>query len=101
MEVSGPMKRRLPSAYEVKLTPSSSIERMRLSRWPRRPLISSATEPWPIGNTRKPAGVRDDRPPPGHELVQPAELRDPLVAGADEEVEGVAEHHVVAELCDL
>jgi hypothetical protein len=47
------------------------------------------------------ARVGDDRPAPGHELVQAAELGDVLVAGLDEQVEGVAEHHVVAELGDL
>jgi hypothetical protein len=41
--------------------------------------------------------VRDDRPPPAHELVQPAHARDVFVPGPDEEVEGVAEHHLVAE----
>ena len=47
------------------------------------------------------AGVGDDRPSPAHELVEPAHLRDQLVAGLDEQVEGVAEHHVVAQLGDL
>src|SRR5688572_31617350 len=47
------------------------------------------------------ARVRDDRPAPAHELVKPAHLRDQLVARLDEQVEGVAEHHVVAELGDL
>ncbi len=47
------------------------------------------------------AGVGDDRPPPAHELVQPAHLADQLVARLDEEVERVAEHHVVAELGHL
>ena len=47
------------------------------------------------------AGVGDDRPAPAHELVQAAEARDALVAGVEEEVEGVAEHDVVAEGGDL
>ncbi len=47
------------------------------------------------------AGVGDDRPPPAHELVQAAHLLDQLGLGLDEEVEGVAEHHVVAELGHL
>ena len=47
------------------------------------------------------AGVRDDRPPPAHELVEAAEARDQLVAGLEEEVEGVAEHHLVPERLDL
>ena len=34
---------------------------------------------------------------PAHELVQAAEAVDQLVAGVEEQVEGVAEHHVVAE----
>jgi hypothetical protein len=47
------------------------------------------------------ARVGDDRPRPRHELVQPPEPADQLVAGLDEEVKGVAEHHVEAELGDL
>ena len=47
------------------------------------------------------ARVRDDRPPPPHELVQPAHLADQLVPRLDEQVEGVAEHHVVAQLGHL
>ena len=47
------------------------------------------------------AGVRDDRPPPAHELVEAAEARDQLVAGLEEEVEGVAEDELVAQLLHL
>jgi hypothetical protein len=47
------------------------------------------------------ARVGDDGPPPAHELVKAAELGDQLVPWLDEEVEGVPEHHVVAELGDL
>ena len=47
------------------------------------------------------ARVGDDRPLPAHELVQPAEARDELVAGLEEQVERVAEDHVVAERGDL
>ena len=47
------------------------------------------------------ARVRDDRPPPPHELVQPAQLADQLVPRLDEQVERVAEHHVVAQLGHL
>ncbi len=47
------------------------------------------------------AGVGDDRAAPAHELVQAAQLGDVLLARLDEEVEGVAEHHVVAERGDL
>jgi serine/threonine-protein kinase len=47
------------------------------------------------------AGVGDDRPLPAHELVEAAELADQLVPGREEEVERVAEHHVVAELGGL
>ena len=49
----------------------------------------------------KAARVGDDRPVPAHELVQAAEARDALVAGVEEEVEGVAEDDVVAEGRDL
>ena len=45
------MKRSLPSAYERKRTPSSSIEMTMDSRLSRRRLISSATEPCPMENT--------------------------------------------------
>jgi len=47
------------------------------------------------------ARVGDDRTVPAHELMQAAELTHVLVSGRDEEVEGVAEHHVVAERRDL
>ena len=40
-------------------------------------------------------------PVPAHELVQAAHPLDLLVPGLDEEVEGVAEHHLVAERGDL
>ena len=40
-------------------------------------------------------------PSPAHELVQAAEPGDQLVAGVEEQVERVAEHHVVAERGDL
>lgn len=57
-----------PSRYERKATPSSSIESIRpcerrpppsalpplLALWLVRPLISSATVPWPIEKTWKP-----------------------------------------------
>ena len=46
-------------------------------------------------------GVGDDRPAPAHELVQPALLGDELVARRQEQMERVAEHHVVAERSDL
>jgi hypothetical protein len=36
-------------------------------------------------------GIGEDRPIPGHELVQPAEPRDPLVTGAQVEVIGVGQ----------
>src|SRR5262249_1660231 len=38
---------------------------------------------------------------PAHEPVQPAELGDQLMAGREEQVERVPEHHVVAELGGL
>ena len=49
----------------------------------------------------KAARVGDDRPAPAHEVVQAAEARDALVAGVEEQVEGVAEDDVVAERRDL
>ena len=47
------------------------------------------------------ARVGDHRPVPAHEAVQAADPPDQLVAGREEEVERVAEHHVVAELGGL
>jgi hypothetical protein len=47
------------------------------------------------------ARIGDDRPPPAHELVEAAQPGDQLVSRLHEEVERVAEHHVVAELGDL
>ena len=47
------------------------------------------------------ARVGDDRALPAHELVQAAQLADQVLAGLDEQVERVAEHHVVAQLGDL
>ncbi len=49
----------------------------------------------------EPARVGDDRPVPAHEAVQPAELADQLVAGRQEQVERVPQHHVVAEVAGL
>jgi hypothetical protein len=45
----------------------------------------------------KAAGVRDDRAVPAHELVQAAQLGHELMPRRQEEVEGVAEHHLVAQ----
>jgi hypothetical protein len=53
------------------------------------------------GEDLEAARVGDHRALPGHEAVQPAEVADQLVAGSQEEVERVAEHHVVAELGGL
>ena len=53
------------------------------------------------GEDLETAGIGDDRPVPALEAVQPAELLDQLVAGREEQVERVAEHHVVAEGGDL
>ncbi len=47
------------------------------------------------------AGVGDDRAVPGLEAVQAPELADQLVAGRQEQVERVPEHHVVAQLGGL
>ena len=47
------------------------------------------------------AGVGDQRPLPAHEPVQPAGVGDPLRARRDEQVVGVAEDQLVAELGDL
>ncbi len=49
----------------------------------------------------KAARVGDDRPVPAHEPVQAAECCDLLVAGRDEQVERVAQHHLVAEAGNL
>ena len=49
----------------------------------------------------KAAGVGDDRPPPPHEPMEPAERGDPIRPGRQHEVEGVPEHHLVAEPGDL
>ena len=49
----------------------------------------------------KAARVGDDRARPAHELVEPAELGDELGAGREQQVEGVAEHHLVAERGDV
>ena len=53
------------------------------------------------GEDLEAAGVGDDRPVPALEAVQPAELLDQLVAGREEQVERVPEHHVEAELAGL
>ena len=51
IEVSGPMKRSRPSAYERKRTPSSAME-MTIDLFRSRfRLISSATDPWPMEKT--------------------------------------------------
>jgi hypothetical protein len=47
------------------------------------------------------AGVGDDRPAPGHELVQAAHLGDVVLTGRDEQVEGVAQHHRVTQVGHL
>ena len=47
------------------------------------------------------AGVGDQRPLPAHEAVQAAGSGDPLRARRDEQVVGVAQHHLVAELGHL
>jgi cyanate lyase len=47
------------------------------------------------------ARVGDDRVLPAHEVVQPAEPLDPLVPRVEEQVIGVAQHHVVAEVAHL
>ncbi len=45
----------------------------------------------------KATGVGDDRVLPAHEAIQAAELGDQLGARGEEEMERVAEHHLVAE----
>ena len=66
-----------------------------------RPLISSATVPWPIEKTWKPPeSVMIGAPQPMNSC-RPPKLRDQLVARLEEQVERVAEHHVVAERGDL
>ena len=64
---------------------------------PRRPLISSATFPWASEKTWKPPESVMIAPLPVHELVQAAERADALVARAEDEVERVAQDHLVAE----
>ena len=49
----------------------------------------------------KAPGVGDDRPLPAHEPVQAAELGHQLRSRGQEQVEGVAEHHLVAERLDV
>ena len=101
IEVSGPMNRSRPSAYERNRTPSSAMEIDH-----RLPTVAPALDL--LGHRAVAhrehlvaARVGDDRPLPAHELVEAAHLGDQLVAGLDEQVERVAEHHVVAELGDL
>ena len=104
IEVSGPMKR--SRAVEVGAEAHALLLDRRgstgaLARLPRRRLISSATEPWPIENTWKPPeSVMIGRSQPMNSCSPPSS-RDQLVPGLDEQVERVAEHHVVAELGDL
>ena len=47
------------------------------------------------------AGVGDDGPLPAHEGTEAAEALDQLGAGVEQQVEGVAEHHLVAQRRDL
>ena len=54
IDVSGPRNRSEPSTYDLNRTPSSSIDSTRPRRLlpeGARPLISSATVPWPIEKT--------------------------------------------------
>ena len=98
IEVSGPMKRSPPSRYERKRTPSSAID-MTID------LVGPAAPPLDLLGHRSvshredlvAARVGDDRPAPAHELVQPAQLAHELLTRLDEQVERVAEHHVVAQ----
>src|SRR5262249_39783984 len=46
-------------------------------------------------------GVRDDRPLPAHEAVQPSPRRDRLLARDEVQVKRVPEHHLVTETGDL
>ena len=62
-----------------------------------RPLISSATVPWPIEKTWKPPeSVMIGRSQPMNSCRPPKRAMQ-LVARVQEQVEGVAEHHVVAQ----
>jgi hypothetical protein len=47
------------------------------------------------------ARVGDDRPLPAHEPVEPSEPGDPLGPRRQHQVEGVAQHELVAQLGDL
>ena len=63
----------------------------------RSPLHLLGDGPVPHREHLEAARVRDDRAPPAHELVQAAHRCDVLVAGLDEQVEGVAKDHLVAQ----
>ena len=66
-----------------------------------RPLISSATVPWPIEKTWKPPeSVMIGRSQP-MKPCWPPKCGDELVARVQVQVERVPEHHVVAEVGDL
>ena len=66
-----------------------------------RPLISSATVPWPIEKTWKPPESVTIGPSQPMKSCRPPKRAMQLVAGVEEQVERVAEHHVVAERRDL
>ena len=83
IDSSGPMNRSEPSRYERKATPRSEI-----SITPPLAPDAAAAALDLVGDVAvceredlKAARVRDDRPLPADELVQAAELGDPLGAG--------------------
>src|SRR5262249_3337655 len=49
----------------------------------------------------KAAAIGEDRPPPAHEAMQPAQLGNQLIAGPQGEVVGVAEENLHADLFKL
>ena len=55
----------------------------------------------PHGEHLVAARVGDHRPAPAHELVHPAQIADQLGSGLDEQMEGVPQHQLVAELRHL
>ena len=70
---------------------------MRSAPFDARPLTSSATVPWPIEKTWKPPESVMIGASQRMKRCRPPWLGDQLVAGLQVQVEGVAEHHVVAE----
>lgn len=75
--------------------PVAAARRVAVARGPGLDLLGDRAVPH--REDLKAAGVGDDRPLPAHEGVQAAEALDHLRAGIEHQVEGVAEHHLVAQ----